>query len=218
MFSRIRVAYLERKGFNGLAAGDFQTALTAFQALMEQEPSRPGVRHNLGLAYLGAEDFAKAQECFLRDLETLGDHFPRLKVLGDLCYIWGKREDAHHWYKRAILDEDAEPSRVLLEERIRQTASDDQFSQVQEADAAYRAGLTALQDEQYQEALDQFQKAATLNPTHVLALNNAGTVLMNNFSRYDEARKAFRAGLEMEPLPILQMNLEKVAEAEARTR
>lgn len=213
MIQRLRIAHLERKGFNALSGGNYHAAVEAFSELLRREPSRTGTRHNLGLAYLGSEEFEKAEECFLKDLELLGDYFPRFKVLGDLYYIWGKQEEANRWYRRALQEKESKQSEKLLAERIRQTDSVEAFKSVREADAAYRKGVAALRAESYQEALDQFRRAAELNPTHVLAWNNAGTVLMNNFDSPDEARKVFQAGLEMEPLPILQMNLQKAAEA-----
>ena len=213
MIKRLRIAHLERKGFNALSSGDYPAAVEAFSELLEREPSRTGTRHNLGLAYLGSEAFEKAEACFLKDLELLGDYFPRLKVLGDLYYIWGKREEANRWYRRALQEKESKQSQKLTTERIRQTESADAYEKVRQADEAYRQGVTALRAESYQEALDQFRRATELNPTHVLAWNNAGSVLMNNFDSPEEARHYFQAGLEMEPLPILQMNLQKAAEA-----
>lgn len=213
MIQRLRIAHLERKGFNALSSGDYTAAVKAFSELLEREPSRTGTRHNLGLAYLGSEEFEKAEACFLKDLELLGDYFPRFKVLGDLYYIWGRREEANRWYRRALQEKESKQSQKLITERIRQTESADAYEKVRQADEAYRQGVAALRAESYQEALDQFRRAAELNRTHVLAWNNAGSVLMNNFDSPEEARHYFQAGLEMEPLPILQMNLQKAAEA-----
>lgn len=213
MIQRLRIAHLERKGFNALSSGDYTAAVEAFSELLEREPSRTGTRHNLGLAYLGSEEFEKAEACFLKDLELLGDYFPRFKVLGDLYYIWGRRKEANRWYRRALQEKESKQSQKLITERIRQTESADAYEKVRQADEAYRQGVAALRAESYQEALDQFRRAAELNRTHVLAWNNAGSVLMNNFDSPEEARHYFQAGLEMEPLPILQMNLQKAAEA-----
>lgn len=213
MIQRLRIAHLERKGFNALSGGDYRTAIGAFQAIMERDGDRRGTRHNLGLAYLGSQEFEKAETCFLEDLELLGEYFPRIKVLGDLYYIWGKREEANRWYLRALKQDEPAAPGDLLRKRVQQTESEEAFSPVREADEAYRRGVEALRRDSYREALPEFQKAAKLNPTHVLAWNNAGSVLMNNFGDPEAARKAFQQGIEMEPLPILQMNLQKAAEA-----
>jgi len=213
VIQRLRIAHLERKGFNALSGGDYRAAVDSFTEILRREPSRTGTRHNLGLAYLGLEEFEKAEQCFLKDLELLGDYFPRLKVLGDLYYIWGKREEANRWYRRALEEKEAKQSEKLLSQRLRQTESAEAFEKVRQADEAYRRGVEFLKADSSQEALDSFRAAAQLNPTHVLAWNNQGTVLMNNFDAPGEARKAFEAGIEMEPLPILQMNLQKAAEA-----
>jgi tetratricopeptide (TPR) repeat protein len=213
VIQRLRIAHLERKGFNALSGGDYRSAVEAFAEILRREPSRTGTRHNLGLAYLGSEEFEKAEACFLKDLELLGDYYPRIKVLGDLYYIWGKREEANRWYRKALREKESKQSEKLLKERVRQTESPEAFQSVRQADEAYRRGVEALKGESYQAALEEFRLAAQLNPTHVLAWNNAGTVLMNRFDSPEEARKAFEEGIEMEPLPILQMNLQKAAEA-----
>lgn len=213
MIQRLRIAHLERKGFNALSSGDYQVAVQAFTQILEREPSRRGTRHNLGLAYLGGEEFEKAEACFLKDLEMLGEYFPRIKVLGDLYYIWGNREQAHRWYKRAYEEKEAIQVENLLRARIEQTESADRFEKARTADGAYRKGVEALMRDAHEEALTHFRRATELNPTHTLAWNNAGSILLNNLGAPEEARKAFEAGLQMEPLPLLQMNLQKAAEA-----
>jgi Flp pilus assembly protein TadD len=214
MLGRIRLWLLRRKGLNALSDNNWSRAIEAFESLNHLNPEDRGAVHNLALAYMGAERFEDAEQCFLENLKRLGEYYPRLRALADLYYLWGKREQAQRYYRKA-LDEAGDEAKALIEERIRLTADDKTFSAVQQADRAYRAGVKALQEEIYSEAAEHFREAARKDPSHVLAWNNLGTVLMNHYQDYDGAARVFETARQYEQLPILQANLEKLAEAKS---
>lgn len=225
MIQRLRLWYLRRGGLNALADGAYEEAAETFRRLLEINGQDATARHNLGLAALGRDDFAEAERCFLENLERLGDHYPRLRALADLYYVWGKREKAGEFYRRALKElqggtpgrgEGASPyagAKPLLEQRIAATETDAAFEAVREADRAYRAGVAAQDEDDPGAAVSEFRRAVEADPSHVLAWNNLGTILMNQREDFAGAEAAFSTGLSYEPVPILQANLQKLAEA-----
>ena len=83
---------LERFALNSFVSGDFERAEKYFLRLKEDDPDRMGVDHNMGLVKLGLKQFAEAEKFFLRDAELFGESYVRSRTLGDLYYIWGRRE------------------------------------------------------------------------------------------------------------------------------
>lgn len=65
-------------------------------------------------------------------------------------------------------------------------------------DKDYKEGMDWLSKQDATKALLSFEKAVRANPQHYIAWNNIG-VLLFHASYHQEAEKAFRKALEMEP-------------------
>ncbi|SIQ29091.1 Tetratricopeptide repeat-containing protein [Alkalispirochaeta americana] len=209
LFSRLRTKYLERTGLNAYALGRHAEAERSFLALLALDGDRPGVRHNLGLAFLAQEKFSQAEELFLHELSRLGDHFPRLRVLGDLYYQWGKPHQAAEMYQRSLDEDCPRQDRAFLEMRCEICRDPERFHQARLSRESYLRGNRAMEEGDIPGARQALDEALRLDPSNVPAWNNLGTLLLNHCQDPAGAAEAFREGLRLQPVPWLQANLEK---------
>ncbi|POQ98985.1 hypothetical protein AU468_11385 [Alkalispirochaeta sphaeroplastigenens] len=212
-FSRLRRKYLERTGLNAYALGRYSQAEGAFRTLLALDEDSPGVRHNLALALLAQEKFSPAEELFLGELARLGDHFPRLRVLGDLYYQWGKPDQAAEIYRRALAEDCPCQDRAFLEMRREICRDPERFRQAGLSRERYRRGNSAMEAGDIPGARQALEEALRLDRSNVPAWNNLGTLLLNHCKDPDGAAEAFREGLRLQPVPWLQSNLEKALQA-----
>jgi len=215
MFDQLRNKFLSRRALNAYTAGDYQTALTLFKELRDKSPSQAGHGHNIALCYLGMGAFEQAEPLLLQELEQFGDHFPRIRALGDLYYAWGKREKAEEYYRRAIEESPEEEGVRQLKLRIEICRSEERFARAQEAAARYQEGNELLAAEKPDEALDAFADALALDPSNVQAMNNYATMLMNHKKDVDQAVSYFEKALALHNIPAIRLNMQRAAEFQA---
>lgn len=215
---RLRIAIHERRALNCFVSGEYEEAGAHFRAIERISPEHPGLNHNLGLVAMALGDLEEAERRFTADLERLGDHYPRLRVLADLYYLWGKRDLALDFYRRASGDDPPAGSRRIIAERIAICEDADRFARAQEAAARYRAGNELEAVGRVDEALDAYRAAINLDPTHLAAVNNAGAILMNDRHDYAGAALLFEQGLGMEQLEWLAANLQKAEQGRAEQK
>ncbi|MGM0556901.1 MAG: VWA domain-containing protein [Myxococcota bacterium] len=82
----------------------YEEALEAYQQAEKETPARPELHYDLGLAYLGAEDFENAREAFARALSTDDPQleFDALFNLGLALSGQEKWQEALETYKQAL--------------------------------------------------------------------------------------------------------------------
>lgn len=211
MFTAVQIRLQQRKGQKALGRGNYQQAIELFEQL-PQDQSPEQTNRYLGMAYMGAGKYKQAEKCLSDNLERFGVDYTRTRMLADLYYAWGKREPARTYYKEALEEGEGKAER-LIERRIQNTEDDESFEAVREADRAYRAGTEAFQERRFEDALSYFKQATGSDPSHVLAWNNMGAVLLNYYKDYDSAERAFKTALDYEPLAIVQGNLQRLAMA-----
>ncbi len=204
---------MKRRALNAFISGDFENAQTLFRRILAFQPDAPGVRHNLALTCIAGGDYDEAEKLLLTELERYGVYYPRLKVLADLYYIRGSRKSAHDFYRRALGQEAPEEERALLAKRIELTADDETFARVTEANRCFAEGNRFMADERWDEAVQVFTRAADLDETNIHALNNAGTIHLNNRNDPAEAIRLFREAMRWSSLPWLAKNLAKAEKA-----
>ncbi|MFW5777354.1 MAG: tetratricopeptide repeat protein [Spirochaetota bacterium] len=205
----LRIAIRQRRALNCFVSGDYGVALKHFLAIERIRPDYPGLNHNLGLVAMGRGDYAEAERRFLSDLERLGDHYPRLRVLADLYYIQGRREEALAFYRRAQADEGSACATRLLAERIAICEDPERYERARHSAERYREGNTLEAAGETQAAAERYREAIEHDPTNIPAINNLGAILMNTRHDYDGAARLFEQGLAWEHLDWLAANLEK---------
>ncbi len=207
-----------RQALNYLATGEYAKSREKWRKLAKGRENAQGVRHNIALTYIGEEDYENAEPLLLAEIEDFGEHYPRLKALADLYYVWRKREEAHTWYQKTLEAGSPKEERALLKKRISLTADDESFAEVCRSLDALKEGNDLLAEEDWQEALSRFQEAVALDPTNIQALNNIGTIQLNYEKRPSQAAQTFRRAMSWSPLPWLKQNLAQAEKAQAQSQ
>lgn len=200
---------LERLAVRAFLAGDYDRAARYFEKVQGRDPNRSGINHNLGLVRLAQRRFEEAEELFLEDLERYGDAYRRLRVAGDLYYLWGKRREARRYYERALEECEREAEQGLLEQRIQNCADEVSFERVMESHRLYNEGNKAMQSNDFRTARELYEKSVDCDTTNYQALNNLGAVWMNYEKQPDRAVEYFERAAELSNLGSVGANLQK---------
>ncbi len=202
-----------RLALNSLVSGEYGKAEKYFLRIQRYSLHERGIEYNLGLIKLAMNKFEEAESLFKKDMALYGETYTRTRVMGDLNYIWGRREQAAGWYRKALADCENETDRNLLRMRIQKCSSEKAFEKVRKSHLFYTEGNNLLQHGNDEGALRAFSDAVEQDNTHFQALNNKGSVLMNSFQRYAEALACFEQALRINPLPSIERNKIKAGEA-----
>ncbi len=197
-----------RRALNAMSTGEHAVARKIWKKLSKGNPNAHGMRHNIALTYIGEERYAEAEPLLFGEIEDFGEYYPRLRALADMYYSWGKRSAAHEWYKKIDQRDDCPDSeRKLIQKRVELSFEDSLYSDVLESLEHVREGNALLEKEQWQEARESFRKASELDPTNIQAMNNIGTIELNNNDDPKAARDWFKKALEWSDVPWLRKNL-----------
>lgn len=207
MIKKLRIKLWQRKGFNSYVSGDYDQAELYFRKILAVEPDHAGIRHNLGVIALNQERFAEAEEIFLQELDDHGEQYPRLRLLAELYYLWGKREKAREAYRRAQAGGPPQHEKRLIQERIAICQNEDLFNLAVKAREHYAEGNRLMGAQLWEDAARQFARAVELDKTNIPAWNNLGTVRMNHRRDYAGAASAFRAALALQRVGWIENNL-----------
>ncbi len=215
----IRDAFYERMGLNAYVQGDYAKAERWFRKLEAREPDSLRVLRNLGVILLAKGDAEGAEKMLLREEQLYGASFHRHAALGDLAYARGRRKEAERRYAAALAEAEAgsAATRKLMEARLALCHDEAAFERTRgslgrfgEAEAARAAGDA-------RRAVRLFDEAAELDPTNWPALNNAGTILLNELGKAEEALERFNRALELSRAPQVARNVELAEAAVARS-
>lgn len=218
MIGKLKLKLMKRRAFNAYAAGDFEKARRLFARLLQAQPEAAGMRHNLALTHIALGDYDEAEELLLTELENFGEYYPRVRVLADLYYAAGKREQSRQFYGRSLEGEAPEEDVALIRKRIEITSDADAFATVMQAHDAFANGNRLMDEKRWQEAIEEFVRSAECDETNVHALNNAGTIYLNNLENPAAAVDCFRRALRWAKLPWVVRNLEQAEKADAEAQ
>ncbi len=209
---RLLIPIWQRLAFNNLVMGNYFKAEKYFRRIHRYAPSQAGFEYNIGLVNLAQSNYEKAESFFNKDITIYGESYDRTRVMGDLYYIWGKREQAGEWYRKALTDCDSTVDNNLLTMRIQKCNSKKAFENVQNSHILYNKGNEFLKGKKYKEAMEAFSAAVEQDNTNFQALNNKGSILMNNFKKYEDSLDCFKKALSMSSLPAISINIKKARE------
>lgn len=205
---RLLVPFHMRLALNAYSSGDYTRAEKHFRRIEELSPNHRGVRHNLALTAMGRGDFAAAEPLLLAELEDLGDFYPRLRVLADLYYSWGRFDRAAEFYRRATVDADVpDHDRDYLDWRLAICVDPEAAERAREATRLYHEGTEAQATGDSERAYKLFEQCVALDPTNHPALNNMGVIRMNDRADYAGAIEAFEQAYRIQPVEIVRANL-----------
>lgn len=200
-----------RMALNNMTAGNPDKAEKWYRKLEVIEPESLAVLHNLGVICIALKKYGEAERYLLREIEFFGESEIRSRILGDLYYVSGNREKAGHMYGKALtllqkVSGDKSTAK-FLRRRIKHCAENMAYEKALEGMKFYEEGLAFYSKGDYMEALKSYNRAVQCDNSSYMALNAAGTLLMNNVKDYDQARDFFRKALDLADMPLIRSNL-----------
>ena len=211
MLNKFRKWLYGRMALNNMTAGRPDNAEKWYRRLEKLEPESLAILHNLGVIYLSLKKFDEAEKYLNREIRLFGESEIRCRVLGDLYYVSGRREKAARAYGKALslLREGSgnKSTEKFLRRRIKLCGGVTSYEKAMESMMYYEEGLAHYSRGDYAKALDMYQKAVVCDNSSYMALNAAGTLLMNSVNDYDQARSFFRKALELADMPLIRSNL-----------
>lgn len=211
MFKTYKQNIRRRKAVEAFSRAAYDDAKKLFRAVLEDEGERAGHLYNLGLCHLALEEFEESERYLLRELKLFGDHYPRLKTLGDLYFLWAKPKESLRWYERAIAEDAEGDDARIVRHRIELCGEECAFSAAMDSLSSYRQGIEAMLSKNTEEALALFIQAAEQDASNIHAWNNYGVILLNRNegNDVDRAIEAFETALSWQEIPSFRENLER---------
>lgn len=218
MFKAYRQNTRRRKAMEAFARGAYAEAKEYFAAILRDEGERAGHLFNLGLSHLALDEYAEAEGYLLRELELFGEHYPRLKTLGDLYFLWGRSEDARRYYERAIAEDTDGDGAKIVRRRIEICGEDCAFVAAMDSLQSYRDGVREMIDKNTEAALQAFSRAVEQDESNIHAWNNIGVIRLNRKENDDIERAidAFERALSWQEVRSFRENLERARIARSR--
>jgi len=211
MLKEFRKWLYARMALNFMTAGKPEKAEIWYKRLEPLEPESPAVLHNLGVIYIALGKYDDAESYLLREIKLYGESEIRYRILGDLYYNSGKRESAGKSYGKALAilqDGNGEKSTErFLGRRIKQCRDISSYTKAINGARYYEEGIALYSKGDYVKAFDLYKKAVECDNASYMALNAAGTVLMNSIKDYENARTFFIKALELADIPLIRGNL-----------
>ena len=166
-------SYYFVKGKRLYSKGDYKGAAEAYERSVSSDPKFARGYVELGMAYRGLDDYAQAEKAFANAVRIQEDSCAQCG-LGMVYHLQHRNREAEVALKRAI---ELDP------------ADECAFNQL---------GRLYYDEERYQEAIQPFITETTLQPRAVTY-----HFLGNSYrytSKFDEALKAYREGLQLDPM------------------
>ena len=126
-----------------------------------------GTRHSIAVCLMAQEKFAEAEPLFLEELEDYGECFSRHVNLGDLYYIWGKREECGRYYKLALEESTSAKLSNVLKKRLAICEDPDAFAMIQESQNLLKEGRRKSREGDFDGAFDCFERSYEKDATPV---------------------------------------------------
>lgn len=218
MFETYKRNTRRRKALEAFSRGAYAEAKTHFLAILDDEGERAGHLYNVGLCHLALEEFDSAERYLTRELELFGDHYPRLKTLGDLYFLWGKAEEARRWYERAVAEDPSGEGERIVRRRIELCSEECAFAAAMDSISSYREGVHKMFAKEIADALRLFSTAVEQDSSNIHAWNNIGVICLDRRGEGDVARAidAFENALSWQEVPSFRTNLERARATRAK--
>jgi tetratricopeptide (TPR) repeat protein len=215
-FSSFFIRWWHRAALNNLVMQRYAKAEEYFRKIQAVQPNRFGLGHNLALVCLAQERYEEAERYFLNELERYGDTFIRFKSLGDLYYIWNRREPCREYYEKALPLCGHEADKRQIQHRIAQCGSGEAFSRVVKSYELLKAGNIRMREKDFDGAYELLKKAVETDSCNFQAWNNLGALEMNVKKDAAKSVKYFEKAAYYTSLAGIHGNLKKARDMLAK--
>lgn len=216
IFGFIFLRQWERTALNSFVMGRYAKAEEYFRKIQEVQPNKFGLGHNIGLVCLAQERYEEAETAFKNEVDRYGETFARNKTLGDLYYMWGKRNECRIYYTKALEGCDHEGDKKLISKRIEYCETEESFRRAMDSYAELKRGNKIMAEKDYDGAYKAFKKSAALDPFNFQALNNMGALELNHKKDPEAAAVLFEKATALTSLGAIHNNLKQAKASAAK--
>lgn len=207
--------YYQRRALNAMVQNKWDEAETFLQKQIAHKGPSMGLRYNLALAYLGQQQREKAYKQLIWCIDNYGESLRLCRLLGDIQYIHGERLEAIQWYELALEDSPGEKEESLIRLRLSVLQDEPRYQRAlanqQEIERA-----RSLDVREVSVALELFHRVIEDDPSHVEALNNLGSLYLDELGDADRAIYYFEEALALADTPAIARNLAKARKAKVK--
>jgi len=166
--------------------GELSQAIAGYASVLEEDPARPDVWHQKGLAEQQAGRLDDALASVAQAIETGGERPPFLMLQGQLLHDRGELSQAQARFARLVAARpDWAPAHIAL-------------------------GSVHMDLGAFDAAAQAFRAAVETDPKHARAWQNLG-VALQSLARFDEAGEAFERAVAIDPgYALAHLNLARV--------
>ncbi|WP_320129196.1 tetratricopeptide repeat protein [uncultured Sphaerochaeta sp.] len=206
--------YHQRRMLNAMVQNQWVEAESHTRSLLDKQGPSMGLEYNLAVVLLGQERFEEASRTLFLAIERYGESLRLCRLLADIQYVRGNRNEAIQWYQKTLDDNPQGKELHLVTARLDLLLDETRFHRIQETLQGIGEAREQL-EKNPQRAFVLYQAIAEADPTHVEALNNLGTLYLNSFNNPLAAVEAFSQVLALVDNPGAARNLAK-AKKEAK--
>lgn len=206
MINRFLSFVFERLSLNAFVREDYERAEKYLRLQERYDSHSLRFLHNLARIRLGQKSYEEACLLFESELSIIGESAELCRTLGDLYYLLGKTDKVQFFYTKA-LQNIAKTDHEYMVERLRLCQDEKRFPLTQMAQKFFEKGVDFLARNEWEEALAFFEQASLNDPTHYLALNNAGVIYLNHVKDKTQAKSCFLKSQRLFPLSMTNYNI-----------
>jgi tetratricopeptide (TPR) repeat protein len=207
---RIILFFLKRFALNAFIGEDFEKSLKYFERMYSLDPGEPGILYNIALAYLGLADYEKSEQYLLDHVQQEGETREAVRALGDLYYLWGKKEKSLRYYQnytRMLPDGGYEK---MIELRISLLGSLKDADTLVRNHEKFKRSMQAFRLKHYDKAEMLLREVIMFDPSNVHAYNNLGVIMKEHHEDWKEAAELFSHAAMLSSCHMYKSNLKKI--------
>jgi tetratricopeptide (TPR) repeat protein len=188
--------YYQRRMLNAMVQNSWKDAKRYIDALITRSGYSMGLTYNLALITLGNGDAPGAYSILERAVEDYGESLRLCRLLGDISYAQGERNQAIRWYDLALTDHPSEKELRLVQKRRELLSDPVLYTRVLTVLPLLPQALAEMERDP-DHAVVLYRKIVSCDPTQVEALNNLGVLAQEHLHDSSLAIDCFSKVLEL---------------------
>lgn len=188
--------YYQRRMLNALVQNSFNEADRYLTKLIGRKGTSLGLLYNQALILLGKGEPKQAYQVLLDTVDIYGESLRLCRLLGDIAYGSGRREDAFSWYSKAEEDNPLEKERRFIRIRLGILSNPSNYAKVMTLLPTMPAAHSLMESDP-NKAFQIYTDLIEYDPTQVEALNNLGVLELERFKQPEKAQAYFARVLSL---------------------
>lgn len=181
---------------NAMVQNSWPEAERFTRKLIKHSGPSVGLVYNLALITFGAGKMEDAYTQLLGAIQTYGESLRLCRLLADIAYLSGKRQDAIDWYAKAQKEVISSKEKKFIVLRMDILANAELYDRVLDVLSRMQTAHDAM-TKNLDIAYEQYCSIVEIDPTQIEALNNLGVLELEHYHRKEQAIQYFIRVLEL---------------------